>query len=119
MQSKGAKVELIQGNASYLPYKDEKFDAVLQVGAFSEFGDKRRALQEMYRVAKPGARLVICDEGLEPGKEKTLWGKWILKFIPCFADKPPADIFPTGIENFSVSWIQRGTHWLVEFSKKV
>jgi len=119
MKAKNVDVELIQGNASYLPYKNEAFDAVLQIGAFSEFGDKKRAVEEMLRVAKPGAKIVICDEGFEPGKEKTLWGRWILKFIPCFADKPPVGIFPADIEDFKVSWIQRGTHWLIEFRKKL
>lgn len=35
MRTKGIKVELIQGNAAYLPYKTAKFDAVLHVGAMN------------------------------------------------------------------------------------
>jgi ubiquinone/menaquinone biosynthesis C-methylase UbiE len=119
MKAKDIQVEFIQGNASYLPYKTAEFNAVLHLGAFNEFGDKKRALEEMYRVAKPGSKIVICDEGLAPGKEKTLWGKWILSFIPSFADKPPADISPMGIEDFKIYWIQRGTAWVIEFRKKL
>lgn len=33
-------------------------------------GDKECAIKEMYRVAKPGAKIIIGDEGLAPGKEK-------------------------------------------------
>jgi len=119
MRKKGIQASLVQANASYLPYKAMKFDAVLHVGAFNEFGDKKRALEEMYRVAKPGCKIVICDEGLVPGKEKTLWGKWILSFIPSFADKPPVDIFREVIVDFKVYWIQRGTAWVVEFRKEL
>ena len=88
MKTKGVQVTLIQGNASYLPYRTSMFDAVLHLGALNDFGEKRRAIEEMHRVAKPGSKIVICDEGLAPGKEKTLWGKWILMFIPLFDSKP-------------------------------
>lgn len=75
MKAKGIRVELVQANASYLPYKTAKFDEVLHVGAINQFGDKKRAIKEMHRVAKPGAKVVICDEGLSPGKEETWHGK--------------------------------------------
>jgi len=118
MKIKGIRVELVQGNASYLPYRTGKFDAVLHLGAINEFGDKKRAIEEMCRVAKLGSKIVICDEGLVPGKEKALWGKWILNFIPIFASKPPVDLVPRRIEDFKVYWVWQGTFWILEFRKK-
>lgn len=59
------QVELKVGNASErLPYPDNSFDAVLNFGAFNFFADKKRALKEMIRVAKPDAKIVVGDETL-------------------------------------------------------
>lgn len=44
-------IELQRANASHLPYKDDIFDAVMHVGGINTFGEKKRALHEMIRVA--------------------------------------------------------------------
>ncbi|MCK4828746.1 methyltransferase domain-containing protein, partial [bacterium] len=120
MKAKGIYVHLIQGNASYLPYRTMKFDAVLHVGALNHFGDKKRAVEEMHRVAKPGSKIVICDEGLAPGKEKTWLGKRILKRAPAlFDNKPPVELVPNGIEDLEVYWVWQKTFWVIEFRKKL
>ena len=119
MKTKGIQVELIQGNASYLPYKTAMFDAVLHVGALNQFGDKKRAIDEMHRVAKPGSKIVICDEGLAPSKGKTLLGRWILKNEPVvFAHKPPVELVPNGVEDLKVYWVWQRTFWVIEFRKQ-
>jgi SAM-dependent methyltransferase len=119
MRRKGVQVTLAQGNASYLPYKAEQFDGVLHLGALNEFAEKKRAIEEMHRVAKPGAKIVICDEGLAPGKENTLWGRWILSFIPAYTNKPPVDSIPIGVEDLKVNWVWQGTAWVIEFRKRL
>lgn len=60
--------ELCQGEAENLPFKDGVFDAVLHVGGINFFNDKARAIREMIRVAKPGAKIVIIDETEEAVK---------------------------------------------------
>ncbi|HEX2922700.1 MAG TPA: methyltransferase domain-containing protein, partial [Chloroflexota bacterium] len=55
-------VDLQQGQAEDLPYPDNSFDAVLHLGGINFFTDPRRALEEMSRVAKPGAKIVVSDE---------------------------------------------------------
>jgi ubiquinone/menaquinone biosynthesis C-methylase UbiE len=104
MKAKGIRVELIQANASYLPYRMATFDAVLHVGGLNVFADKKRAIEEMHRVAKPGAKIVICDEGLAPGKEKTWLGRRILKRDKegLFTMKPPTELLPDKIEDAKV-----------------
>ena len=42
---------LAEGEAAYLPFADDAFDAVLQFGAINESRDKQRTIQEMMRVA--------------------------------------------------------------------
>lgn len=118
MKANASQVELIQGNASYLPYRTAKFDAVLHIGAFNQFGDKKLAIEEMHRVAKPGSKIVICDEGLAPGKEKTWLGRWILKCDPVlFANKPPVELVPNSIKDLKVYWVWQRSFWVIEFRK--
>lgn len=118
MISRGIQVELIQGNASYLPYGTGKYDAVLHIGAMNALAEPKEAIQEMHRVAKPGAKIVICDEGLAPGREKTILGRWLLKCAPgVFTGKPPVELLPNDIEDLYVYWVWQGTHWVIEFRK--
>ena len=57
----GARVEFRQGNASAMPFADNTFNFLLCRTAFKNFGQPVRALQEMCRVLKPGARGLIID----------------------------------------------------------
>lgn len=57
----GVAAHFIQGNASRLELPDERFDLVICRAAFKNFADPRAALEEMYRVTKPGGRAVILD----------------------------------------------------------
>lgn len=118
MKARNIQVELVQGNASFLPYKSDKFDAVLHVGALNKFKHKKRAIQEMFRVAKKGAKIVICDEGLAPGKENTLLGKWILRRDrTTFSNEPPVEFVPKSVKDLKVYWIWQRSFWVVEFRK--
>jgi len=56
------EIELFQGNAEFLPFKEETFDSVFHVGGINFFNDRKRAIEEMIRVAKPGAKIAIADE---------------------------------------------------------
>jgi ubiquinone/menaquinone biosynthesis C-methylase UbiE len=121
MKAKGIPVELIQANASYLPYRTATFNAVLHIGGLNLFEDKKRAIEEMHRVAKPMSRIVICDEGLSPGKEKTWLGKLILKRDRegLFSTKPPQEFLPDRIEDLKIYWIWHDNFWVIEFRKSV
>jgi ubiquinone/menaquinone biosynthesis C-methylase UbiE len=110
MKAKGVQVTVIQGNALYLPFKAATFDAVLHGGALNVFEDKKQAIEEVWRVAKPGAKIVICDEGLAPGREKTLLGKCILQCAPVlFAHKPRLSLVPKGIQDLKLYWVWQKT----------
>lgn len=97
-------VELQRANASYLPYKTGIFDAVMHVGGVNTFGEKRRALHEMVRVAKQNAKIVIVDEGLAQEKQKTLLGKSLLRTNALYACKPPTKLLPENVKNLKVAW---------------
>jgi ubiquinone/menaquinone biosynthesis C-methylase UbiE len=57
----GVKVDFRHGNASNMPFADQSFDFLLCRAAFKNFSQPERALQEMYRVLKPGGRALIID----------------------------------------------------------
>jgi ubiquinone/menaquinone biosynthesis C-methylase UbiE len=55
-------ITLIQAEAEYLPIKDTSFDVVFSAGGFNFFNDPGKAVTEMLRIAKSGAKLLIYDE---------------------------------------------------------
>jgi ubiquinone/menaquinone biosynthesis C-methylase UbiE len=57
----GVEIDFQQGNAANMPFPDASFDFLLCRAAFKNFSEPVRALQEMYRVLKPGGRALIID----------------------------------------------------------
>jgi ubiquinone/menaquinone biosynthesis C-methylase UbiE len=62
VKTRGWPVELFLGKAEQLPFKPDSFDSVLHVGGINFFSEKRKAIDEMIRVARPGTKIVIADE---------------------------------------------------------
>jgi len=60
---KNTLVDWRQGSAESLPFDNESFDTVVSQFGFMFFEDRVAALSEMYRVLKPGGRMVVavCD----------------------------------------------------------
>ena len=59
---KRLNLSLLNCCAEDLPFKDNSFDIVFNVGAINFFNDKQKAIDEMIRVAKNGTKLLIADE---------------------------------------------------------
>lgn len=59
---RGWPVDLFQATAETLPFKPESFDSVFHIGGINFFSGKKRAIDEMIRVARPGCKIVIADE---------------------------------------------------------
>jgi len=55
------KIEFVEGDAEKLPFGDDEFDAVTISFGLRNVEHPKVALAEMYRVLKPGGRLVICE----------------------------------------------------------
>ena len=57
----GVSVDFQQGNASRMPFANERFDLILCRAAFKNFSEPVKALAEMRRVLRPGGRTIIID----------------------------------------------------------
>lgn len=98
-------------DAEALPYRDESFDSVFHLGAINLFGDKKKAIDEMIRVARPGTKVVIADETEKANK--------LLRFIMGKQEEvvPPVDLVPSDMEDIRLDYIWNYYGYLIEFRK--
>jgi len=79
-------VTFIAGDALRLPFADEVFDAVTISFALRNVQDTSAALREMLRVAKPGARLVVCEFSHPTAKLFDLvYSQYLVRLLPRIA----------------------------------
>jgi demethylmenaquinone methyltransferase/2-methoxy-6-polyprenyl-1,4-benzoquinol methylase len=60
---KTQNLKLIQGDAQQLPFPENSFDIVTVGYGLRNLASWERGLDEMFRVAKPGARIVVLEFG--------------------------------------------------------
>ena len=56
-------VQFLRGDALRLPFPGESFEVVTAAYGLRNLADWERGLEEMWRVARPGARLLVLDFG--------------------------------------------------------
>lgn len=54
-------IEYVQANAQYLPFEDNTFDVITIAFGLRNVTDKDEALRSMFRVLKPGGRLLVLE----------------------------------------------------------
>ncbi|KNA21291.1 hypothetical protein SOVF_044500 [Spinacia oleracea] len=61
-------IEWLEGDALNLPFRDDHFDAITMGYGLRNVRDKERAIEEIYRVLKPGCKASILDfnKSMEP-----------------------------------------------------
>ncbi|MHC5542990.1 methyltransferase domain-containing protein [Singulisphaera rosea] len=59
----------IVGDAHHLPFADDAFDSVVSFNTFEHLADPDRAAAEIYRVLKPGGKLIVHTAFLQPVHE--------------------------------------------------
>jgi len=115
----GWQVDLFLGNGEQLPFSDNSFDSVFHIGGINFFSDKQKAIDEMVRVAKPGTRIIVCDEN-ETGAQ------WYERFLPGFksafhgqreAVSAPVDLVPEIMLDLKLGNIWNGFMYCLEFRK--
>jgi demethylmenaquinone methyltransferase / 2-methoxy-6-polyprenyl-1,4-benzoquinol methylase len=80
LKSQVSNLKFIQGDAQQVPFPDGSFDVVTVGYGLRNLTSWERGLDEMYRVARPGARLIV----LEFGKPvNTLWRALYFTHLRC------------------------------------
>jgi demethylmenaquinone methyltransferase/2-methoxy-6-polyprenyl-1,4-benzoquinol methylase len=79
-QSAIANLKFLQGDAQQILFPDNSFDIVTVGYGLRNLTSWERGLDEMFRVAKPGARLVVLDFGKPPN---VLWRKIYFTHLKC------------------------------------
>ena len=59
-------LEFVEADATKLPFVDNSFDAVTMSFGLRNVVEPQKALAELYRVTKPGGRIVICEFSTPP-----------------------------------------------------
>ena len=134
----GIQIDLFQGLAEKLPFKDKFFDVVFHMGGINLFTGKREAIEEMARVAKPGTRIVIADErggsyrqikifsriGLESLDERLFrflgglfFGREFVETLLKFDEKEMLNFVPEEMLEVKFDYIWKGGGYRLEFRK--
>jgi demethylmenaquinone methyltransferase/2-methoxy-6-polyprenyl-1,4-benzoquinol methylase len=71
-KSQIANLKFLEGDAQQLPFPDNSFDIVTVGYGLRNLSSWERGLDEMFRVARPGARMIVLDFGKPPN---ALWRK--------------------------------------------
>ncbi|MFA6602843.1 MAG: class I SAM-dependent methyltransferase [Candidatus Shapirobacteria bacterium] len=108
---------LLQTEAENLPFKDNTFDIVFHVGGVNFFNNKKKAIEEMVRVAKPGVYITIVDE-TDNFFDTFKWIPFVKKFFKTGqATKPPIKLLPSNTKNIEVKELIKGNYWRLSFQK--
>ncbi|MEQ8170539.1 MAG: methyltransferase domain-containing protein [Candidatus Eremiobacterota bacterium] len=108
-------VEYSVGNGCYLPFPDKYFDAVFSFGGLGVFDDVRRALKEIVRVSKVGAKVVVGDESMPPWLYDTEYGKILLNNNYLFKKSIPFEQIPVEARDVTVRWVIGGVYYIIDF----
>jgi SAM-dependent methyltransferase len=111
----GCQAEIFVARAEQLPFKDRTFDVVFHLGSINIFEDKKQAIEEMIRVARPGTKVVIVDESEKANQLRDAF------ILPRLLSKgreesfPPIDLVPRSMEEIRLDTIWNGYGYHIEF----
>jgi demethylmenaquinone methyltransferase/2-methoxy-6-polyprenyl-1,4-benzoquinol methylase len=78
----------VAGDGMHLPFADNSFDAVTISFGLRNIHDTEAGLAEMWRVTKPGGRLVVCEFSQPVWKPfRVLYLNYLMKALPAVARK--------------------------------
>jgi ubiquinone/menaquinone biosynthesis C-methylase UbiE len=70
------RVHLIAGDSEHLPFADRSFDLVTCANSFHHYPHQEAVVREMFRVLRPGGRLLLLD-----GWPEHVWGRILYDVI--------------------------------------
>ncbi len=82
------RLPFVAGDATRLPFADQTFDAVAISFGLRNVADVSLGLREMYRVTRPGGRLVVCEFSQPTfAPFRKLYGEYLMRALPAVAEK--------------------------------
>ena len=79
------EIEFVFADATQLPFADNEFDAVTISFGLRNVVNVDKALAEMFRVTKPGGRIVICEFSTPIGLLRPFYNFYLGKLLPGFS----------------------------------
>lgn len=80
----GIEVDRQLISSESLPFGESAFDCVVSTLTLCSIPDVRRAMAELYRVLKPGGRVLFLEHGLSPNPQVAKWQRrldWIQRRV--------------------------------------
>jgi len=109
-------VHLVHGNAQYLPFADNTFDALYHFGGVNLFNEPDKAISEFIRVVKKDGIVSWGDEGFSPNYRNERRKKIMLKINPGFAKSRP--FMPDSVYDVHENEVYDGLAYLVVAKKR-
>ncbi len=95
---------VMQGSAYEMPFRDASFDGLTCSFGIRNMHETPRALAEIFRVVKPGGRVVMLEFSMPYGWFRPLYRFYIRKAIPAvaalFSERSAYEYLGDSIENF-------------------
>lgn len=83
--------EFVKGDGKSVPFPDGTFDIVCSMGVLHHIPDPRPVIAELYRVLKPGGRLVVMVYSRASWRYRVLY-RWRQRFDPAARGKALQDL---------------------------
>ena len=109
-------VQLIHGNALFLPFADDSFDALFHFGGVNLFNDPQKAISEFIRVVRKDGIVSWGDEGFSENYRDERRKKILLKINPGFGKPHP--LIPDSVCNIKEYDVYEGLGYLIVARKK-
>ena len=112
----GLHVHLVHGNAQFLPFADESFDALFHFGGVNLFNDPDGAIQEFIRVVKRNGIVSWGDEGFSKNYRSETRKKILAAVNPGFLKPMPG--IPDSVHETTVHHVYGGLGYLIVAKKR-
>ncbi|WP_066172411.1 methyltransferase domain-containing protein [Bacillus marinisedimentorum] len=122
-KGRNARIEFVVGDAMALPFPDNSFDRVICAEVLEWVAEPEKAIEEMYRVLKPGGKAAVIHTDFDTQVFSTENPGRTRKIIHAFADSGPDGIIGRKLSgmigNSSFSKVESHIHTLInrEFNK--